>query len=106
MGWSLLIRVGCMAAVMGMALVWRPSGLGPAADAFLGLAVALLALWGGHRMQAVPLSHIGGALLGGALTLPVAQSLQICYFFQDVPGWSHRRLAAARARTRRPVDTC
>lgn len=75
MSWSMLLRVGCVLAVTGTALVWRPSGLGPAADAILGIAVGLLALWAGHRMKAAPLSQIGGALLGGALTLPVAQSL-------------------------------
>ena len=75
MSWSMLLRVGCVLAVTGTALVWRPSGLGSAADAVLGIAVGLLALWAGHRMKAAPLSQLGGALLGGALTLPVAQSL-------------------------------
>ena len=75
MSWSLLLRVVCVLAVIGTALLWRPTSLGPAVDAMLGLAVALLALWGRHRMKAAPLSQIGGALLGGALTLPVAQSL-------------------------------
>jgi uncharacterized protein YacL len=83
MAWFWLARVVFVVAVAGVAAFLRPVHETLALNTLFGGAVALLVVFFEMRLGTMPVSGVLGALLGGALGLVVARTIESALFWAD-----------------------
>jgi uncharacterized protein YacL len=85
MAWFLLARLLFTGAVVYSAYLLQPLGPQPAANLLFGFGLALLAVVFEWQLRDTPVTHVAGALLGGAIGLALAKGIGAALFWAD-PG--------------------
>lgn len=85
MAWFILARGLFVGAVSYSALLLRPLGPSPPVNVGFGLGLALLAVVLEWRLRETPVTHVLGALAGGAIGLVLAKGIGAALFWAD-PG--------------------
>jgi len=83
MAWFWLARVLFVVAVAGVAAFLRPVHDTLALNTLFGIAVAVIVVLFEMRLGAMPVSGVLGALVGGALGLVVARTIESALFWAD-----------------------
>jgi uncharacterized protein YacL len=85
MAWFILARLLFSGAVVYTAYLLQPLGPQPAANLLFGIGLALLAVVFEWQLRETPVTHMFGALLGGAIGLALAKGVGAALFWAD-PG--------------------
>jgi uncharacterized protein YacL len=85
MAWFILARLLFTGAVVYSAFLLRPLGPEPAANLLFAFGLALLAVVFEWQLRETPVTHVAGALIGGAVGLALAKGIGAALFWAD-PG--------------------
>jgi uncharacterized protein YacL len=85
MAWFLLARLLFTGAVVYSAYLLQPLGPQPAANLLFGFGLALLAVVFEWQLRDTAVTHVAGALFGGAIGLGLAKGIGAALFWAD-PG--------------------
>jgi uncharacterized protein YacL len=83
MVWAWLARGLFVAAVAYAAVLLRPVHVAPAANLTFGVALGLLIVVAEMRLRRASVTHLLGALLGGAIGLGIAKTISAALFWTD-----------------------
>ena len=85
MAWFLLARLAFLAAVAYSAYLLRPIGPDPLINVAFGLALAIASVGFEWALRQTPVTHVLGAVIGGAIGLLLAKGIGAALFWVD-PG--------------------
>jgi uncharacterized protein YacL len=83
MVWAWLARGLFVTAVAYAAVLLRPVHVTPAINMTFGLALGLLIVFAEMRLRRASITHLLGALLGGAIGLGIAKTISAALFWTD-----------------------
>ncbi len=83
MVWAWLARALFVAAVAYAAVLLRPVHVQPGSNLAFGLALGLLIVVAEMRLRRASITHLLGALLGGAIGLGIAKTISAALFWTD-----------------------
>ncbi len=86
MAWFILGRVLFVAGVVWAAATFQPVPGGAGVNAVLGAAVAAAGIALEWRLREAPITHVLGAILGGACGLALALLVDVALGYLDAPG--------------------
>jgi len=89
MAWFIVVRVLFVAAVTALAAFLQPLAQGPIANVALGIIVGAFVVVAEHRLRAVSVWTILGAIVGGTAGVLVARILGSALFWMDVLRQDH-----------------
>ena len=85
MAWFILVRLGFVAAVAYSAFLLRPVDPDPLVNVAFGLALAVISVGFEWTLRHTPITHMLGAVIGGAIGLLLAKGISAGLFWVD-PG--------------------
>jgi uncharacterized protein YacL len=83
MAWAFLARGLFAAAVAYAAVLLKPFHVAPVVNAAFGLALGLLVVIAEMRLRHASITHLLGALIGGAIGLGIAKTISAALFWTD-----------------------
>ena len=83
MAWFILARLAFVAAVALSAYTFRPVAVDPLINLAFGVALALASVAFEWTLRHTPVTHLLGAVLGGAVGLVLAKGISAALFWVD-----------------------